>query len=408
MEPPNWLFVVTERNFMMKIAYFSNQFSSRQGHGVARYAHELYEAVEALDGDTEITPVAAWSDRDDEDLGKLQRRTGLQILPWGRKLTPLFWNYLGFPRIESWLDKPADIVHAVSLGYPVATKKPYVVTVHDIGPLTHPEYFSEAPPWIMERSLKQAVKQAAALVCVSQATADEVKDYVRKHYSVDIGSRVHVVLEGVGEEFFQQPDMTCLDSLENLPGADVPFILSAGKISPRKNFQGVIEALGKIKDCVPHHLVAVGGDGWDFAQVKDRVREYGIQDRVHFVGYVSDEQLRALYRRASVYVHASLFEGFGLTVLEAMASGCPVVTSNCSSLPEVAGDAALLVDPHNSDEIAAALVSVCGDFKLADLLKSKGISRAQTFSWKKCAVGVQALYESVLADSTLKRSRGLG
>lgn len=381
----------------MRVAYFSNQFSSRQGHGIARYAHELYDALVALDGDDEITPVAAWSDRDDINLRQLQERTGLQILPWGRKLTPLAWTYLGSPRIESWLDKPADIVHAVSLGYPVATKKPYVVTVHDIGPLTHPEYFSEAPAGIMERSLKQAVKQAAALICVSQATADELKGYVFERYGENIEDRIHVVLEGVGKEFFEPSNMECLDSLDKLPSQDVPFILSAGKISPRKNFQGVIEALGKLKDCVPHHLVAVGGDGWDFEQVKDLVREYGIEDRVHFVGYVSDEQLRALYRRASVYVHASLFEGFGLTVLEAMASGCPVVTSNCSSLPEVAGDAAILVDPQHADDIASAIVSVCDDGEMFELLRRKGISRAKTFSWNSCAAGVRAVYDAVLA-----------
>lgn len=380
----------------MRVAYFSNQFASRQGHGVARYAHELYEAVEALDGDTEITPVAAWSDRDDEDLGKLQRRTGLQILPWGRKLTPLFWNYLGFPRIESWLDKPADIVHAVSLGYPVATKKPYVVTVHDIGPLTHPEYFSEAPPWIMERSLKQAVKQAAALICVSQATAEELMKYVKERYMVDIEDRIHIVHEGVGEKFFEDVDMGSLDKLPGMPPENVPIILSAGKISPRKNFQGIIEALGKVKDSVSHHLIAVGGDGWDYEQVKESVAKHGIEDRVHFVGYVSDEQLCALYRRASVYVHASLFEGFGLTVLEAMAAGCPVITSNCSSLPEVAGDAALLVDPQDSVEIANALKSVCCSEQIAENLRIKGAARAKEFSWLNCAQRVCEIYKAVV------------
>lgn len=380
---------------MMKIAYFSNQFSSRQGHGVARYAHELYEAVEALDGNTEITPVAAWSDRDDEDLLKLQGRTGLQILPWGRKLTPFFWNYLGFPRIESWVDKPVDIVHAVSLGYPVATKKPYVVTVHDIGPLTHPEYFSKTPPWIMERSLKQAVKRATAIICVSQATADSVVEYVQTKYKLNIEARISVVLEGVSEVYFDDPNMGSLDGLENLPPPNCPFILSAGKISPRKNFHGVIKALGILKDKVDHHLVAVGGDGWDFEQVKNLVDESGLADRVHFLGYVTDDQLKSLYRRASFYIHPSLFEGFGLTILEAMASGCPVITSNCSSLPEVAGDAALLIDPTDVEEMAHAIELIVSDEDLAVRLRKAGVERAKAFSWEKTAMGVLDIYQSV-------------
>lgn len=379
----------------MNIAYFSNQFATKSGHGIARYAHELYEAMGALDGDTEITPVAAWSDRDDEDLEELQRRTGLQILPWGRKLTPLFWNYLGFPRIESWLDKPADIVHAVSLGYPVATKKPYVVTVHDIGPLTHPKFFSDSPAWLMERSLKQAVKRAMAIICVSQATADSVVEYVQTKYKLNIEDRIRVVLEGVSEIYFDDPNMGCLDDLENLPSPNCPFILSAGKISPRKNFHGIIKALGILRDKVSHHLVAVGGDGWDFEQVKNLVDESGLADRVHFLGYVTDEQLKALYRRASLYIHPSLFEGFGLTILEAMASGCPVITSNCSSLPEVAGDAALLIDPTDVEEMAHAIGSIISDENLAVRLRKAGIERAKLFSWEKTAMGVLDVYQSV-------------
>ena len=341
-------------------------------------------------------PVAAWSDRPSDDLARLKDRSGLQLLPWGRKLTPLAWTFLGSPKIEGWLRGPVEVVHAVSLGYPVATRKPFVVTIHDIGPLTHSEYFSDSPPWIMQRALGQAVRQAAALICVSQATADDLEGYVRRHYGVDLRERIRVVHEGVGKEFFEEPDMRCLDGVNGLPPAGVPFILSAGKISPRKNFQGVIGALGALKERLPHHLVAVGGDGWDFEQVKAEVESFGIADRVHFLGYVSDVQLRALYRRASVYVHASLFEGFGLTVLEAMASGCPVVTSNCSSLPEVAGGAARLVDPRRPEEIAEAIGAICENDCLTDDLRERGKSRALEFSWERCASAVHDVYESVL------------
>ena len=147
----------------------------------------------------------------------------------------------------------------------------------------------------------------------------------------------------------------------NLPPDDVPVILTAGKISPRKNVQGVLRALKLVQDKIDHHLVLVGGAGWETEAVLKELDDGTLRDRVHLLDYVTDEQLRALYRRASLYIHPSLYEGFGLTVLEAMASGVPVITSNTSSLPEVAGDAGLLVDPANDAEIAEAICSICTD-----------------------------------------------
>ena len=122
----------------MNIAYFSNQFADRCGHGLARYSRQLFAGLQALQGDLQVTPVAAWSSMEEADLRRLQQASGLQMLPWGRRLTSLAWAFLHNPPIEHWLDT-VDAVHLVALGYPVATRKPLVVTVHDLGPLTHPE-----------------------------------------------------------------------------------------------------------------------------------------------------------------------------------------------------------------------------------------------------------------------------
>ena len=378
-----------------RIAFFSNQFASRQGHGIARYARHLVSSLAALADAPHVTPVAAWSDRTPEDLWQLAERSGLRILPTGRRLTPLLWTALGRPRLERLLDCRVDLVHANSLGYPIATKKPFVVTVHDIGPLTHPEFFTDKPPWIMRKSLDQAVRQAAAFICVSQATAGALAAYVREHYGVDLAVRISVVHEGVADPFFE-PTAGFENLPEDLPD-EAPFILAVGKISPRKNLDAVIRALDRIRDQSPHHLVMVGGDGWDHETVRRQVGALGLTDRVHFLGYLSDEALRALYARAAVFVYPSLFEGFGLPVLEAMAAGCPVITSKVSSLPEVAGDAAVLVDPHDVDEIAEALATLCLDEGLAKRYSDRGVERARTFTWDKCAREVRAIYRSVLS-----------
>jgi glycosyltransferase involved in cell wall biosynthesis len=379
----------------MQIAYFSNHFAARNAHGIARYAHNLYAALISGSSDADVTPIATWSNRSDEDLQSLQSTTGLQILPWGRRITPLAWTFLNRPPIERWLSRGTDVVHLVAMGFPVATRKPLVVTVHDLGPLTHPEYFSVAPPWIYRRSLRQVVTQAAAIICVSQATADELTGYVSRTSGHDLSGRIRVIHEGVEPRFFAKRDRACLDDLRGMPKAEIPFILTAGKISPRKNLQGVVQALAVLAKDIPHHLVVVGGEGWDTETVFRIIDASGIKERVHLIGYVTDAQLQALYHSAAAYVHPSLFEGFGLPVLEAMAAGCPVVTSNLSSLPEVAGDAALLVDPKDANAIAEAIRAVCDDSALARRMKDEGRRRAAAFSWARTASETMRVYEEV-------------
>lgn len=376
----------------LHIAYFSNQFADAEGHGLARYSHQLYSFLRKIQPALEVTPVAAWSSRSPAGISQLISEHGLKLLPWGRRWTPLAWAFLDIPPIEHWLDNPVDVVHAVSLGYPIATRKPYVVSVHDIGPLTHPEFFSNTSPWIMKRSLNQALKKADAIICVSRSTADELESYV----GYQLADRIQIVHEGVDPLFFEKRDPGCLATLKNLPAPGVPFILVTGKISPRKNIARLIRALSIIAEIVPHHLVLVGGSGWDMNAVYRETNNPAVVGRVHQVGYVTDDQLRALYNSASLYIHPSLYEGFGLTVLEAMAAGCPVVTSDVYSLPEVVGDAALLVDPYKVDEIAEAIKTVCLDESMATDLRKRGLERVATFTWEKCAEKVAGVYRSVI------------
>lgn len=374
---------------MLNVAYFSNQFATAQGHGITRYAHEMYRGLRKCD-DLAIRPVAAWSSLSAEKRATLQSETGLELLKLGGRLTPLAWHYLDRPALEHLIGGAVDVVHAVSLGYAIATRKPYVVTVHDLGPLTHPEYFTNTKPWIMERSLRQAEARADAIVCVSQSTADEVEGYLGGH----VANRIRVIKEGVSAEFFAPSDAACLKGLK-LPLDDVPVILTAGKISPRKNVQGVIRAMKLVADKIDHHLVLVGGAGWETEAVLKELDDGSLRARVHLLDYVTDEQLRALYRRASLYIHPSLYEGFGLTVLEAMASGVPVITSNTSSLPEVAGDAGLLVDPSEDGQIADAIYAICTDTSLKDAKIKQGLARARLFSWDACAAQLRDVFVDV-------------
>jgi len=377
---------------MPNIAFFSNQFARKNGTGVTRYARNLMKAFIELDSSFQVVPVATWSNIDKEELIAIKEDTGLRILSTGRIATRLLWTTLGVPKIEHLLDFIVDVVHSNDLGYLVATSKPYVVTVHDIGPLTNPEFFINNSFWIMQKCLKQAIKKASAFICVSHATADSLVDYVWKKYAFDLSKRVYITHEGISANFLRPPELSVFEEGGQFDFLQEPFILAVGKISPRKNLEVVIKALDKLQSSIPHYLVTVGGDGWDFHGVKSLVDSLGLSDRVHFLGYVSDEQLHALYSEATLFIYPSLFEGFGLPVLEAMASGCPVVTSNISSLPEVAGDAAFLIDPHDVDDVASAIEAVCKNQNIAAELKRKGLERASQFSWKKCAEETLAVY----------------
>ena len=382
---------------MIEVCYFSNQFATIRGHGIARYANHLYNALLQNKAALKLHPVSASTNGTKEELNALKLRTGLQVLPWGRKVTPLAWIFFNFPFLENGITNQIDIVHALSLGYKVATLKPYVVTIHDIGPLTHPQYFTKKDQWFMKGSLKQAVKKAAAMICVSQATADAVEDYALANYNTSVKERLHVVHEGVDATFFKAPNVEEITDYHIVKSLlNTSFVLTVGQISPRKNLQTVLRAFNKLKDKLPNlQLITVGGNGWDYDKVKEQVKVLGLENRVHFLGYVSDDLLRFLYRKAVVFVYPSLFEGFGLTVLEAMASSCPVITSNTTSLPEIAGDAAILLNPEDVEKLSNNISLVCNNKKIREQMITKGLQRAKTFTWKRAADLTFDLYKNI-------------
>jgi glycosyltransferase involved in cell wall biosynthesis len=382
---------------MIHIGYFSNQFASFNGHGIARYAHHLYKALLQNNTSLALHPISASTNGTKEELNTLKLRTGLQVLPWGRKTTPLAWMFFNFPFLENGISNQIDIVHALSLGYKVATLKPYVVTIHDIGPLTHPQFFTKKDQWFMKGSLKQAVKKAAAMICVSKATADAVEAYALANYNTSVKERLHVVHEGVDAIFFKAPNIEEITDYHIVKSLlNTSFVLTVGQISPRKNLQTVLRAFNKLKDKLPNlQLITVGGNGWDYDKVKEQVKVLGLENRVHFLGYVSDDLLRFLYRKAVVFVYPSLFEGFGLTVLEAMASSCPVITSNTSSLPEISGDAAILINPEDVDELSANIALVSTNKKIREQMITKGLQRVKTFTWEKAAALTFDIYKNI-------------
>ena len=209
--------------------------------------------------------------------------------------------------------------------------------------------------------------------------------------------RITVIPLAAGKQFQPLTESEVQTVLERL-GINFPYILFVGSLEPRKNILRLLEAYDQILDWSSRwHLVVVGARNiWKSEPLGKFIEDRNMQSRVHCPGYISDDELPALYNGADLFVFPSLYEGFGLPVLESMACGTPVVTSNTSSLPEVAGDAALLVDSYNVEEIAGAMQLLLSDAEFASDLRSRGLERAKKFTWEKTASQTIAVYEQLL------------
>jgi glycosyltransferase involved in cell wall biosynthesis len=248
---------------------------------------------------------------------------------------------------------------------------------------------------VLDRTLLPHVaRRAASIVTVSKSAQNDIVRYLRVPKS-----KVHVVMNAVSPAFKPIAAQGRLEVCARY-GLNVPYVLYVGTIEPRKNLVRLIQAFAKFKASgQPHKLVLVGQQGWQCEPIYAEVEKQGLQSEAIFTGYVPFDDLPALYSAAESMAFPSLYEGFGLPVLESMACGTPVITSASSSLAEVAGSAALLVNPFSVDEIAEALYTIHSDSLLAERLSVKGHERATHFTWDKAARATLALYENVLSST---------
>lgn len=210
-------------------------------------------------------------------------------------------------------------------------------------------------------------------------------------------AKIKVIYHGVSPRF-RPAGPEAVSAVRQRYGLPDRFVLSLGTIEPRKNLTSLLEVWHALSSGgVPPKLVIAGSKGWLYAPFFSKLRELGLEDQVLFTGYVPEEDLPAVYSAAELFVYPSLYEGFGFPVLEAMACGAPVITSNTSSLPEVAGQAALLVDPTSLEELSAAIGRVLENQELRNQLRARGLEQAARFSWERTARETLSVYESLRA-----------
>jgi glycosyltransferase involved in cell wall biosynthesis len=280
---------------------------------------------------------------------------------------------LNQPKVERSMTE-VDLVHCTTI-IPFATNKKMVATVHDLAFLHHPEFFTRRGNDVFRRSLKILKKRADVLLCSSQAT---VNDCLNEGFEPD---RVRHVSLGVRSVLATQDDIDLVRKKYSLP---TEYLLFVGTLEPRKNLARLVGALRGRSDLPP--LVIAGADGWGDIDVPHSAN-------VQFIGHVDDQHLGAVYAGASVLCYPSLWEGFGLPILEAMAQGTPVVTSIGTSTQEVAGGAAVLVDPLSEESIRNGIDEALRD---ADVLRQRGRVCAAQATWDKTALATARIYDEVV------------
>lgn len=273
---------------------------------------------------------------------------------------------------------------------PILIKRPtrVVVTVHDLVAFLYPQNHNKKATFIEKIFLKRAVKRADQILAVSENTK---KDLIKRFPIAD--GKTSVIYCAAGEIYQPVPKESLTNFIQqtNLPKN---FFLAVGTIQPRKNYLNLVRAFAKIHPHHPNiHLLIVGGEGWQYEEVYAEIMRHNLNHHIHALGYLSDTGIRNLYNLSLALVFPSFYEGFGIPPLEAMMCGCPVISSSTSSLPEVVGDSAILVDPTSVKEIVDGMAKILHDKNLRDELKEKGLKQATKFGWDKSAAKLLEIFK---------------
>lgn len=297
-------------------------------------------------------------------------------------------------------DLQPDVAHFTNGMMPVACGTAAVVTVHDMSLRLYPRYHPVRRLVINRPLQRLAIARADAIVTVSHSTRH---DLLRLHHASP--DRVHVVHEAASPVFQPVADGDVLAEVRRQYALPDRFVLYLGTVEPRKNLRRLLVALSRARAAgMPHHLVCAGPYGWLSRDLTSEIARLGLTEVVHFTGYVPFTQLPALYSLCEMFAFPSIYEGFGLPVVEALACGAPVLTSSTSSLAEIAADAAVTVDPLDVEALTGGLLRLAHDADLRASLRVAGPARAASFSWTQAARDVLAVYRAAVASRALARA----
>ena len=362
--------------------------AATQGAGIGRYTRELLRALLALPSDNFYSLFyASGATLPQSEIGNLKSK--IRRLPFHDKWLMRIWQRLRIPIPVELLVGRVDLFHSPDFTLPPTLPGvPTLLTVHDLSFIRDPESAWPSLRAFLNKAVPRSVQRATHVLADSQATKADLIELFGTP-----AEKITVLYAGVDARFAPVRDRAEIDRVCAKYQLPQPFILSVGTLQPRKNYGRLIQAFARSD--IPHHLVITGGKGWLYESIFEQVMRSGLEGRVHFPGFVDDADLPALYSAADLFAYPSLYEGFGLPLLEAMACGTPVIGSNTSSLPEVIGDAGLQVDPRNVDDIARALMQMIEQPELRERSIGLGLERAKQFTWDKAARELLAIYDQI-------------
>jgi len=367
---------------MMLIGIDASRAAYLQRTGTENYSLFLIRALLKLDPENAYR--LYFNQPPAPDLFPAAKNVEIRAMPFPRLWTHIRLSWEMAPRAPDVLFVPAHVL-------PLVHPRRSVVTVHDLGYLYYPQAHTRWARWYLQWSTSYNTRAAAHVIADSEATKRDLIEHC--HATPD---KVTVVYPGYDPDFAPARDGARLAAVRKrypIPGT---YVIYVGTLQPRKNLARLLDAFAVlVKQGRDVHLVIAGKKGWLYELLFAHVHQLGLEERVHFTGYVPQEDLPALITGARAFVLPSLYEGFGLPILEAMACGTPVVCSNVSSLPEVAGDAAILVNPHNTAQLAQALALILDDDELRHELAQRGLRHVTRFSWEKCARETLGILQSV-------------
>jgi glycosyltransferase involved in cell wall biosynthesis len=296
-------------------------------------------------------------------------------IPWEQLVAPALMRLGG-----------ADVYHGVLNVMPLASPVPSVVTIHDLSPFLFPQTFRRVNRIYTRWAIRVACRRAAYILAVSEFTKQEIVRWMR------VPPERVVVTYDAADDRFAPPDPAEVEAFRAAKGLPAKFVLFLGTLEPRKNLTLLLDAYAMVARSIDAPLLIAGSRGWLYEPVLARAEQLGLGDRLRFIGYVDQAEQHLWYAAATAFAFPSLYEGFGMPPLEAMACGTPVVVSRSSSLPEVVGDAGLVVSPSDPEELADALHRVISDAALRDDLRARGLAQARRFSWRETAERTLEVY----------------
>lgn len=374
---------------MTKIGIDAHSIGSHQS-GCETYITNLLEGLATADSPYEFVPFFTHAE---EAASWRQKHENLHVVLL-RMSQPLIRTYISIPWSARRLG--IDILHTQFVG-PLALSSKMVVTVHDIAYEHYPEFFTKRQVLQFKSTIPQTIRRAKKVLTISEYSKRDIIET----YGIP-EEKVVVTYDGVSEEFKPLNNVGKKNKTTQKYGLDVPYFLAVGELQPRKNLNRLVMAYERLRNARPeikHKLVIAGKKAWKSDPVMDLVARSRWLEDIIFTGYVPADDLPALYASATAFVYPSIFEGFGLPPLEAMACGTPVITSNRTALPEVVGEAGIMVEPLNVDEIAAAMASLALEPGMAKQLGIAGIKRASRFRWTDCVAKTLNVYDEVLAGA---------